>query len=392
MKMMLMTSLVMLSSVAMAARFDAANNPNEFRRIAGTNLLLDFNSLPSEGTLSDNRMGWSETYWPSNIGGISYRWNSPNPQPFTYKLHTMIELMAMSQGELGQLSPSELYDIAQGDYSYSLTRKVRSLYSTKDLWWEGICHGWAQAAANYPEPAPVNVINRDGIRVPFGSTDVKGLLAMHEAYNYKGNTFGFVGKRCKVRGKVVGEEDVRDGGIIRPSAEDAATPDCADVNAGAFHVVVANMIGIHSKSFVTDIDRFNDVWNQPIVGFKSNILGDETVTAEDSATGVARKIRVATKFIYGEELQVYSPARAQERPDIFWWQSKLPVTGTANQQIREKDYEYIVELDANGRVIGGEWISETRPDFMWMFARSQKFKSAFINLSGLNAIYRPVQR
>lgn len=389
MKKAILITLMLSGSQAFALRWDGANHPNNFARIAGTNLITDYNALPIKGKLSDDRLAWSETYWPSNLGGISYRWSSPNPQPFTYKLHTKEELQKMSMEELSRLSPSELYDIAQGDYSYSLTRKARSLYTKRDLWWEGICHGWSQAAANYPEPRPVNVINPDGIRVPFGSSDVKGLLAMHEAYNYKGNKFGFVGKRCKVRGKVVGEEDERDGGIIRPSAEDAASPDCSDVNAGAFHVVVANMIGIHSKSFVADVDRFNDVWNQPIHSYESQVLSDTPVA---DGNGVARKIRIATKFIYGEELQVYTPARAAEKPEIFWWQSKQPVTGTPSQQFRSKDYEYILELDANNRIVGGEWVSETRPDFMWMYARSPKFKSSVINLTGLNAIYRPVER
>lgn len=377
------------TQAAHALRWDGANHPNNFSRIAGTNLITDFNALPIRGKLSDDRLAWSETYWPSNLGGISYRWNDPGAKLFSYRLHTKEELQQMSMEELAKLSPSELYDIAQGDYSYSLTRKARSLYHKGDLWWEGICHGWAQAAANYPEPRPVNVINPDGIRVPFGASDVKGLLSMHEAYNYKGNKYGFVGKRCRVRGKVVGEEDVRDGGIVRPSPADAASPDCSDVNAGAFHVVVTNMIGIHSKSFVADVDRFNDVWNQPIHSYESRIISD---TAVSDGNGVARKIHVATKFTYGEELQVYTPARAAEKPEIFWWQSKQPVTGTAMQQFRSKDYEYVLELDANNRIVGGEWISETRPDFLWMYARSPKFKSSVVNLTGLNAIYRPVQR
>lgn len=392
MKKLLLATLVLASTVANAERWNPSNHPNNFSRIAGSNLTMDFNTLPLAGKLSDSRLAWSETYWPSNLGGIAYRWNHPNPQPFKYKILNKQEVMSMSQEQLSQLSPAELYDISQGDYSFSLTRKVLGMYTTRDLWWEGICHGWAQAAANYPEPAPVNVINRDGIRVPFGSSDVKGLLAMHEAYNYKGQTFGFIGQRCKARGKVVGEEDARDGGIIRPTAEEANDPTCKDVNAGAFHVAVANMIGIFSKSFVADIDRYNDVWNQPVSAYESRILGDEAISPEDSASGVTRKVRIATTFTYGEELQIYSPERAAAKPEVFWWQSKMPVTGTNMQQFRSKNFEYTVELDASGRVIGGDWISETRPDFMWLYNRAPRFKSGPVNLSGLNAIYRPVQR
>ena len=149
------------------------------------------------------------------------------------------------------------------DYSYSLTKKVLGSVKPTDLWWEGICHGWSQAASNYSEPEQVVVTNKDGVKVPFGSSDVKGLLAMHDAYNSKG-TFARVGDRCDVRGKVAGEESEEDGPIKPPSAADANKDKCADVNAGAFHVVITNMIGINSQGFVADVDRFNDVWNQPV--------------------------------------------------------------------------------------------------------------------------------
>jgi hypothetical protein len=348
--------------------------------------------LPKTGKLADDRLGWSESYWPSNKGGISYRWAHPDPQPFKYRLHTKEELMKMSQEEIGRLSPAELYDITNDDYNYSLTRKALSLYSTRDLWWEGICHGWAQAAINYPEPAPVLYTNKAGIRIPIGSSDVKALLAMHEAYNYKGEKFAFAGRRCKVNGKVVGEADDRDHPSHRlyPAPELAESPDCRDVNAGAFHVIISNMLGLLGKGFVADIDRFNDVWNQPITGFTSSIVGDEEVTAVHSARGVARRVRVKLKMQYGEELQFFKPELAAQGKKNFV--SKLPVTMTPHQEFRYRDYEYFLELNASGNIIGGEWITSTRPDFMWMYGRSSDFKSGPINLTHLKHIYRPVRR
>jgi hypothetical protein len=388
MKKVLLFSLILMATTAFASRWDGANNPNNMTRIAKGPLITNFNDLPMAANLSDNRYAWSETYWPSNKGGIAFRWNHPDPQPFKYHLNTKEELKAMSLKQMSQLSPAELYDIAQGDYNYTLTRKVLSKFSPRDLWWEGICHGWSQAAANYPEPSPVTLTNRDGIRVPFGSSDVKGLLAMHEAYNYGGN-FGFVGKRCRIRGKVPGEEDVRDGQLPIPTAEDFNSPDCKDVNAGAFHVVVTNMIGIYSRSFVADIDRMNDVWNQPIYGYASSIKNEEAVTPEHRMSGIERRIRVATKFIYGEELQFWSAERVAQGLDNFV--SKQPVTGTNHQEFRAKNYEYILELDGAGKIVGGEWVTETRPDFMWIYERAAKFNNRVMPLSGLNAIYRPVR-
>ncbi len=389
MKMFLAITTFILSTVVYAERFGGINMPSNFNQITGSNMLMGFNEVPMSGKLNDNRLAWSETYWPSNKGGIAYRWNSPNPEPFKYKLKTKAQLLKMTSKELSELSPAELYDISQGDYSYTLTRRVLSLVSANDLWWEGICHGWSLAAANYPEPGQIVVQNKDGIKVPFGSSDVKGLLAMHDAYNSMG-AYARVGERCDIRGKVPGEEDPRDGQIPVPTEEQFESEKCRDTNAGAFHIVITNMIGIHSKSFVADIDRMNDIWNQPIYGYNSKLVGEEDVSGADRAQGIERKVRIATRMTYGEELQFWTPERAQTGMTHFV--QKKPVTGTPNQVFRHKDYEYILEMDGRGQIVGGEWITATRPDFLWMKRRDSKFLNSPMPLAGLANIYRPVKR
>lgn len=381
--------LIFFADPVKAELFNSANHPNNFSRIAGMNLMQRFDSLPVSGDLSDNRLGWSESYWPSNKGGIAYRWNHPDPQPFKYRLHTREEVQKMSSEQLGQLSPAELYDISNDDFNYALTRSTLRRYSLQDLWWEGICHGWAQAASHYPEPSAVMVTSKSGIKVPFGSSDVKALLAMHEAYNF-GGKFGFVGVRCKASGKVEGEGDERDRNPHQPSPDIANSPDCRDVNAGAFHVVITNMLGILGKGFVADIDRYGDVWNQPITNYKTSVAGEEQVTPEHRSHGVERRIKIQMQMTYGEELKFFTPELAATGAQNFV--SKLPVTLTPAQKHLSKNYSYIVELDANGNVIGGEWLSSTRPDFMWMFERAKNFKNAPVPLAHLKNIYRPIQR
>ncbi|HXH31042.1 MAG TPA: hypothetical protein VNJ01_09540 [Bacteriovoracaceae bacterium] len=391
MKRHLVLTLALLSGSALAERYDLQyNNPNFLNKIIGSKMIFTYDQLPTGGRLMDNRLGWSETYWPSNKGGVAYRWNHPNPQPFTYHLNTREELKAMSATQLSQLSPSELYDISKGDYNYSLTKKVFSKNKPSDLWWEGICHGWAPAAVNYPEPAQVTVRNPDGVNVPFGSSDVKALLSLNDAYNYLNTDYASVGKRCRVNGKVPGEGDNRDANPNPPAPELANSFECKDMNAGAFHVVIANMLGIHSRGFIADIDRFNDVWNQPITGYTSSIVGDESVSAEERMTGVERKIRVKTVMTYGEELKYYTPELAAAGNLNFV--SKKPVTMTPNQKFLTKNYEYFIELDVSGKIIGGEWITETRPDFLWALKRNSKFRDAAMPLEALNKIYRPIRR
>jgi hypothetical protein len=194
-----------------------------------------------------------------------------------------------------------------------------------------------------------------------------------------------VGRRCYVRGKVPGEEDDRDGNLPTPTREERESPDCRDTNPGSFHIVITNLIGIHSKGFVAEIDRYNDVWNQPVVAYQSRVLGEDTASSDP---GVARRIRVALRMTYGEELKFPgAPAPA----GWIHWVSKEPVTGTPHQIFKHKDYEYFLELDASGNIIGGEWITETRPDFLWTKLRMPTFRDGRAPLKGLNHIYRPVR-
>lgn len=389
MKRTLVLASMCLASSAFAEKWNSANHPGNFNPIAKNKISYSFASLPLEAKLKDDRFGWSETYWPSNMGGIAYRWNHPNPQPFTYKLYTKEELQKMSEAELSQLSPAELYDISQGDYSYPLTKKVLKTYNPKDLWWEGICHGWSQAAANYAEPMKVVVTNKDGIHVPFGSSDVKGLLSMHDAFNSKGR-YVRVGERCAVKGKVEGEEEPEDGIVPKISPRDAQRDECRDVNAGAFHLILTNMIGVNSQSFVADVDRFNDVWNQPITSYTSQVLGEVALDENDKKAGVSKKVRIHTKMTYGEELIFYDAKKEAEGEIGFV--SKEPVTGTPVQMFTTREYEYALELDVNGNVIGGEWITESRPDMLWAKSRDVTFLNGKFPLAGLKSIYKPVER
>ena len=42
--------------------------------------------------------------------------------------------------------------------------------------WQVYCHGWTAASIAFEEPAPILVTNPDGLRIPFGSSDIKALL------------------------------------------------------------------------------------------------------------------------------------------------------------------------------------------------------------------------
>ena len=211
---------------------------------------------------------------------------------------------------------------------------------------------------------------------------------MHDAYNSRG-FYVRVGERCAVDGKVSGEGSSGDS-LNSPSNRDALRPACRDVNPGAFHIVLGTLIGLHSKGFVADVDRFNDVWNQPVTAYESEAIASYPLTKIDLKNGVTKKILVKTKMIYGEELQFYNEEALNDGEINFV--SKEPVTGTIAQAFRSKNYEYILELNKSGEIIGGEWLSETRPDMIWMKSKDDAFNSDALPLAGLNRIYKPVIR
>ncbi len=379
-----LTLLACVSS-AYAAKWNDTDNPLKFSRLSGKALTVKFGATPKAAKLSDTTLAWSDTFWPSNRGGISYRWNAePNPENFSYKFLTKAEVERMSVEELEKLSPTEKYDIFMGQYSYPATRKVRSMYSTADAWWEGICHGWAPAGVLHSEPQRVNLKSKDGITVPFGSTDVKGLLSFYYA-EAKATGYVRIGARCKVPGKVPGEAYPEDR--VQTMPRNPESKNCAGVNAGALHVVLTNMIGVKDLGFVADVDRFSDVWNQPVMGYNYEVLSVRDARGAELRDGVAKIAHVKMIMTYGEELSLLDE---EESVSVV---SMNPVTNTEAQGFKSKNYEYTLEINAAGEILGGEWISETRPDFLWTESKASKFGvAAGINMSGLNSIYKPLSR
>lgn len=290
----------------------------------------DLVKLPSSGELST--APWADSYWPSYEGGISARWASDNPQPFTYTSPSLSQLKSMDSEALAELSPAEKFDILRGDYSYPLVQLERSRTSPDAEGWEGICHGWAPASMLYKEPQPITIENADGIKVPFGSADVKALLSYYQGQIARPQT-EFLGLRCNI--KIENYDDAR-----------ANADDCKGVNAGAFHIVLANQIGLRNEGFVADVTRDFEVWNHPISAFRSSIQSKSGISPT-AAPGTVREVQVETVMFYVVES---SPQ----------WNSLV-----SSDYTTARTYRYTLELDASGAIIGGEWQQDDRPDFLW---------------------------
>jgi hypothetical protein len=337
--------------------WNAYNDPSKW----GTQYNYSLSQLPLSGRMAGHQP-WSDIYWPTNQAGIAARWNAQYSNGFDYRLLSESEVRALSPAELARLSPAEKYDIFMGRFDFPTVRELRGSLSRRAPYWSGICHGWSPAALHHAEPAAVTVTGKSGIAVPFGSGDVKALLDEYYADNAQASLF--LGQTCKSGGS---------GSIWRKIRGAINKTGCDDVNAGALHVILTNELGIKKAGFVGDVDRWGEVWNQPIYAFRTRMVG-ESEPWRGAASGTVREVIVHTDMFYADELE------------HELWQ---PVVGTALYKEGVERYDYSLELDAAGRIIGGRWISGNRPDFLWN-APKLEFTGY---MSGINSIYRPaVQR
>lgn len=294
-----------------------------------------FDSLPLEGEVDLANKFWSGDHWPLNKGGINRRWSGAD-EGFDLVSPTKEEVGQLSAEEIARLSPAEKYDLLMGKYDYPLKTEVAGRANRSALDWEGLGNGWALASVGHAEPAPKTLANPDGISVQFGSSDIKALLTYFYAMNYNAPSQQ-LGLRCFER---MGWNDNKF--------------ECKDdLDAGSFHVVLSNRIGVNKQSIFADLDRYDEVWNHPIVGYKSEI--EEAKPDANTPAGVARVVYAKTTISYVNKNRAHS------------WD---PIGARA---VATRLYTYHLYLNGEGLVVGGRWKSSDRPDFLWSMGTTDSF-------------------
>ena len=313
-----------ISRVHIPSDIDGYNDPG---LLLGDRYEKNFRALPTEGSLDVEP--WSDTYWPENKGGIAHRWRTD--ESFDYQMYTKEELIEGGLSMIEYLSPAEKYDLLVGNYDWGLTYGAISAGSPTEASWTGYCHGWSPASLAYDEPHPVVLENPDGIRIPFGSSDIKALLTYFRAevvrsdypeHEWRADTLT-LGSMC--------------------GSEKAFDPSCYDSNPGAFHLVMTNQLGIRGEGFNMDVDTKYQKWNQPVFAYRSRVL---YVMEPDAASseGSVEQLIIETNVSWGLEIEpMYHP-----------------VLNTEHQATKDQTYLYALDIDAQGDVIGGQWLVKTQ--------------------------------
>lgn len=208
-----------------------------------------------------------------------------------------------------------------------------------------------------PRPRKVvTVLAADGkTKVRFYPSDVKALASL--LWANAGTPTRFIGGRCGEKSPKTDEN----GRLLSPAA--------FDTNPGTWHQCVVNQIGAAKRSFVMDATYDYEVWNQPVFSYEYSYFNPKTMklvaglregtiarpdfksdhfrryrtSRYDSIVGVAMKVKYVVET---------SPSHAPE---------DMP----SRDALREAGYNYDLELDAQGTILGGEWYQNRHPDFLW---------------------------
>lgn len=219
----------------------------------------------------------------------------------------------------------------------------------KNIKWSGHCNGLAAASIMVAEP--IKDVTYKGVL--FTVNDIKALLI--ESWQ---NSYGkAVGKRCEKQN------------IEYDSNGRMLDDNCRDVSPATFHILLTNFLGRFHKPILVDVESGYEVWNSPIITY--DVLAKQSLSLQS-----------ATMWLTGTAMDfyAYNPKATQ------WIYFQTQVTFSDN---KKKTYEYILERDDSGQIIGGEWFRESKknhPDFIWRPTKPNP-ENPYIDLQKVQDIY-----
>lgn len=364
---------------------------------------------------------WSGDYWATAQGGLGNRYVACMPygwqESFDYiRNHpSRVILHSGSDVWVNELSPAEKYDALVGDANETLTRaswqKGKAYFDAHDdvPGWFGICHGWSPASFMLPRPKKsVKVQTPDGISLTFFPCEIKALGSLLWAESHP--QVRFIGGRCNTENPAFDLETGRVVTLNNPymaaevSPEEPLPPDmpppgevevtlstehwneetgeidgrtggrsteagCFDTNPGSWHLSIVNQIGVSRRSMVMDASFDYQVWNQPLLGYEYTYFNPHTLQTTD----VLQDATVSRANFTSDIFKKYRSPKAASFVGVIMKATYMGENG--NEQVHEDTpdndsvidvyYYYDLELDSSGKIIGGEWYTNSHPDFLW---------------------------
>jgi subtilisin-like proprotein convertase family protein len=363
--------------------WNTRNDPTRFQ----SELTYKFAELPVEGY--SQRVAWAATYWPTYEDSINVRWQGQDTLSPAEKYDSAFNNWSAPEGFM-DLKPFDSSS-CNWDEDYYTSLGSAALYTSRNMgnwkshngidddgdgladkdecgygdenkdrdgiesWW-GLCHAWVPAAML--EDEPLRPVTRNG--VTFEVSDLKGLIIAQ----YDRSDAYMLGGRCNDKEVERDEETGR-----------VTTDGCRDVNAGTFHVIVTNFLGVQQRAIAEDRTYDYEVWNQPVTGYKITEQRDislaeahELLQVKDEETDDQQD------YVYNERAEKFIEIKLTTDYVTESSPSTRPNGDHIERYTRHDDYHYILELDAAGEIIGGEWLGSSianHPDFLWLPTRAR---------------------
>jgi hypothetical protein len=353
----------------------------------------DITKLPLEKMLTNKP--WSGYYWAIRYGILSARYNDEpeqnsifkidehgNQQFYTWKESITRFLQPADYNNANNrkedmtkyhsfLSASEKYDRLLSDPRFTLTNKMKERGNTVlktpegDIdTWMGICHGWAIASYIEPKPIrPVTLTNSEGISITFNNHDIMALASLYWANaRYVSN---FTGYRCRVADMDKIPTDPDTGLWLDYS--------CFGLNPATFHIIFTNQIGINDKPFIFEPKVDKEIWNHPVSGYNyiyyhpaTRVIGslDESIISIEDAEKVTDVPFL--KFALSQKTPT-TQFFVAVKMTVFYIVENMPTTNNTPEAELEQEVEYLylLELDKDMKIVGGEWRFNSHPNYIY---------------------------
>lgn len=355
------------------APIEAGDRPEN---LVDTLKLTDLAAMDMAGlrkaVLAEKSQPWSDDYWAIYLGCLGKRYADPEfPRSEDWQVnrdyirkHPAAEIVNAGGAAIDLLSPAEKYDLLVGDSAGQLTAAMwaegEGYYNASGEVesWMGICHGWAPASYMLPRPTrPVTTLAANGTtKITFYPADIKALASLLWA---SANTVTrFIGGRCNDKNP----KTDANGRVISAKA--------FDTNPGTWHQVIVNQLGVAGRSLVMDATYDYEVWNQPVAGYEYRYFNPQTMqlvnTLKDATVTRGDYTRDRFKKYRGRSAAAYVGVIMQVRYMVETEPAQRSSDGPSSDAVNTTIYKYDLELDAAGRILGGEWFTgKCHPDFLW---------------------------
>ena len=262
-----------------ADAWGANDNPSIFN----STLVYKYSALPDVGEVTN--IPWAASYWPVYEDSINYKWDGSSsesaPKKFerAFGLTGVEDAVSKFHGIDSQSSRKECKETTEcsdlKDGSQCAKRPGAEKGRCIPTWW-GICHAWAPASILMPEPK--REVTKNG--VTFKINDLKALVEL--VHNRTGSKF--VSLRCEQQ---EGYEGLPESSTLRyDNYGRPLNAACKDTNAGTYHLLITNYLGLLKQSFVEDRTFNYEVWNQPLRGYRITSKKELSATEANRLVGV----------------------------------------------------------------------------------------------------------